>query len=211
MIIAIDGPAASGKSTIAKRVAAHLRMPHLNTGSLYRAVARDLLRSGGGLTDVKAARQAALSLRADTLGDAALEGGEYGEAASVVAAIPEVRQALLGMQRAYILAARRDSGAVIEGRDIGTVICPDAEAKLFITASLEVRARRRHLELKARGAAVEEDAILADLRKRDERDQSRSISPLRPSTDAYLLDTTKLDIEAAFKAAVDFIGAVARR
>jgi CMP/dCMP kinase len=211
MIIAIDGPAASGKSTIAKRVAAHLRVPHLNTGSLYRAVARDLIRSGADIKDAKAAQRAALSIAPESLGDSKLEHAEYGEAASVVAAIPEVRQALLGMQRSYISAARRESGAVIEGRDIGTVICPDAEAKLFITASLEARARRRYLELNARGETADEDAVFADLKKRDERDQSRSISPLRPSTDAYLLDTTKLDIEAAFKAAVDFIGAVARR
>jgi CMP/dCMP kinase len=211
MIIAIDGPAASGKSSLAKRISAHLGVPHLNTGSLYRAVARDLIRGGLDLTDVKAAQHTAQSLDATTLNDSALGGRDYGEAASVVAAIPEVRQGLLNLQRAYITAARRESGAVIEGRDIGTVICPDAEAKLFITASLEQRARRRYLELKSRGETVDEEAVLADLKKRDERDQSRSISPLRPSTDAYLLDTTKLDIEAAFKAAVDFIGAVARR
>jgi CMP/dCMP kinase len=211
MIIAIDGPAASGKSSLARRIAARLGVPHLNTGTLYRAVARDLIRKGQDLTDVKAAQQAAQSLDATSLNDPVLEGNDCGEAASVVAAIPEVRQALLGLQRAYIAAARRESGAVIEGRDIGTVICPDAEVKLFITASLQQRARRRYLELKSRGDAVHEEAVLADLKKRDERDQSRSISPLRPSTDAYLLDTTKLDIEAAFKAAVDFIGAVARR
>jgi cytidylate kinase len=211
MIIAIDGPAASGKSSLARRIAAHRGVPHLNTGSLYRAVARDLIRDGLELCNVKAAQHAALSLDASTLNDSALGARDYGEAASVVAAIPEVRQGLLHLQRAYIAAARRESGAVIEGRDIGTVICPDAEAKLFITASLEQRARRRYLELTSRGETVAEEAVLADLKKRDERDQSRSISPLRPSTDAYLLDTTKLDIEAAFKAAVDFIGAVARR
>jgi cytidylate kinase len=211
MIIAIDGPAASGKSTLSRRIAVHFGLPHLNTGSLYRAVARDLIRSKQDLSDVKAAQRAAQMLDTESLNDSFLLRDDCGEGASIVAAIPEVRQALLGLQRAYITAARRESGAVIEGRDIGTVICPDADAKLFITASVEARAHRRYIELTARDEDVTEAAVLADLKKRDERDQSRSISPLRPSTDAYLLDTTKLDIEAAFKAAADFIGAAARR
>jgi cytidylate kinase len=208
MIIAIDGPAASGKSTLARLIAAHYGFPHLDTGSLYRAVARDVLANGGALHDPMAGLQAAHRLDPNTLSDPALRVKGYGEAASVVAALPEVRQALLQFQRHF---ASQKPGTVIEGRDIGTVVCPDAPAKIYVMASLESRARRRYLELQNYGVEISEDAVKAEIALRDERDISRSVSPLRKAADALLLDTTELDIDKAFKAALDMIDAKAAR
>jgi len=202
MIIAIDGPAASGKGTLAKRVAVHYGLSHLDTGSLYRAVARDTLALGGDLADAAAAASAASRLDVATLEDPALREAGVGEAASQVARHPEVRAVLLTYQRTF---AQMGSGAVIDGRDIGTVICPDADAKLFVTASPETRAQRRFLELIQGGIVITETEVLADIRARDERDRTRGASPLRQAEDAVLLDTTNLDIDAAFRAALDLI------
>ena len=204
MIIAIDGPAASGKGTLGKRIAAHYGLAHLDTGKLYRAVARDTLAKGGDPSDAKAALAAAKALDVKTLDDPALIDGKLGEAASLIASQPEVRNALLAYQRSF---AQRKPGAVLDGRDIGTVIFPDADAKLFVTATPEERARRRCLELKRAGMAVSEEDVLADIRRRDERDQGRATAPLRRAEDAVLLDTTNLDIDAAFRTAIDLIDA----
>jgi len=204
MIIAIDGPAASGKGTLAKRIAVHYRLRHLDTGALYRAVARDTLAEGGDLTDASAAAIAASRLDVATLGDPALRLAGLGEAASVVARHPDVRAVLLTYQRTF---AQGGSGAVIDGRDIGTVICPDADVKLFVTATPEERARRRFLELSQNGVEIGEQEVLADIQARDERDRTRGASPLRQAEDAALLDTTNLDIDAAFRAAIDLIEA----
>lgn len=201
-VIAIDGPAASGKGTLARRLAAHFGLPHLDTGLLYRATACALLDEGRPLDDVPAAVAAARGLALADFDEARLRTRELGEAASVVAAIPEVRAALIYLQRGF--AARTD-GAVLDGRDIGTVICPDAPAKIFVTASAETRAQRRALELASRGEKVDYASILADVRKRDERDSARSAAPLRAAPGAILLDTTDLDIEAAFEAARDIV------
>jgi CMP/dCMP kinase len=208
MIIAIDGPAASGKGTLAKKVALHYGLRHLDTGSLYRAVARDTLARGGELADAAAAALAASRLDVATLGDPALRTAGVGEAASQVARHPGVRAVLLGYQRTF---AQREEGAVIDGRDIGTVICPDADVKLFVTASPEIRAQRRFLELSQAGIRITETEVLADIRARDERDRSRAASPLRQAEDAVLLDTTNLDIDAAFRTALDLIEAAMRR
>jgi cytidylate kinase len=199
MIIAIDGPAASGKGTLAKRVAAHFGLPWLDTGLLYRAVARDVLKAGKKLEDVEAAAAAAASLGAGALNDPNLRGNGIGDAASVVGRIPQVRAALLKLQQDF---AAQPGGAVLDGRDIGTVICPQADVKIFVTASPEVRARRRFLERTARGEATTYEAILQEIRRRDERDMERAAAPMRPAADAFLLDTTNLDIEAAFNTAV---------
>jgi len=209
MIIAIDGPAASGKGTLAKRIAAHYGLRHLDTGALYRAVARDTLAHGGDLTDASAAATAASRLDVATLDDPALRTAGLGEAASVVARHPDVRAVLLVYQRDFVLVA---PGAVIDGRDIGTVICPDADVKLFVTATPEERAHRRFLELTATGPAmvgaeVLEAEVLADIRERDHRDRTRGTAPLRQAEDAALLDTSNLDIDAAFRAAIDLIEA----
>ena len=202
MIVAIDGPAASGKGTLAKRVAVHFGWHHLDTGALYRAVARDLLARGLKLDDVWAAVTAARVLDPRTLGDPALRGRMAGEAASIVAKIPEVRAALLKFQRDL---AARAPGAVLDGRDIGTVVCPDADVKIFVTASPQERARRRHAELAGSDASISLADVLDQIRARDKRDSEREIAPLRPATDAVLLDTTDLDIDTAFRAAVDLI------
>jgi cytidylate kinase len=208
MIIALDGPAASGKGTIGKFVAAHYGLAHLDTGKLYRAVARDLLASGADPADVDAALAATRALDLSTLADPSLMQGRLGEAASIVATHPEVRKVLLAYQRAF---AAQEPGAVIDGRDIGTVICPDADVKLFVTASPEIRARRRYLELKQQGNAMSEADVLADIERRDERDQNRAVAPLIKAEDAVLLDTTNLDIDAAFKAAIALIDAAMGR
>jgi CMP/dCMP kinase len=202
MIIAIDGPAASGKGTLAKRVADHYGVPCLDTGLLYRAVARDVARLGFRLDDIWAAVAAARGLDPRTLDDPALRGATAGDAASIVAKIPEVRTALLDYQRAF---ARRKSGAVLDGRDIGTVVCPDADVKIYVTATPEVRARRRFAELEARGEAVTYDAVLLVIKERDARDVGRANAPMVQAPDAVLLDTTDLGIEAAFDAAVGLI------
>jgi cytidylate kinase len=208
MIIAIDGPAASGKGTLGKRIAAHYSLIHLDTGKLYRAVARDTLAAGASPADEAAGLAAAEALDLGTLGDPFLMDGRLGEAASIVASHPAVRNALLAYQRAF---ARRKPGVVLDGRDIGTVICPEADVKLFVTATPEERARRRFLELKAAGMAIGEAEVLADIRRRDERDKNRAAAPLRQAEDAYLLDTTNLDIDAAFKAAIALIDAAMGR
>ena len=207
MIIAIDGPAASGKGTLGKRIAAHYGLAHLDTGKLYRAVARDTLAMGKSPADASAALIAAKALDLATLGDPHLMDGGLGEAASIVASHPEVREALLAYQRAF---ARRKPGAVLDGRDIGTVICPDADVKLFVTAAPEERARRRYRELREAGNGISEAEVLADIRRRDERDKNRAAAPLVQAEDAVLLDTTNLDIDAAFKAAIDLIDAAMR-
>jgi cytidylate kinase len=199
MIIALDGPAASGKGTLARRLAAHYDLPHLDTGLLYRATARTLMDEDARLDDVAKAVCAARGLALTDFDEDRLRGREMGEAASVVAAIPEVRAALIDMQRAF---ARRPRGAVLDGRDIGTVIAPNATVKIFVTASPEARAQRRALELRGRGELVDYFAILDDIRKRDARDSERSDAPLKPASDAKILDTTDLNVEAALAAAV---------
>ena len=198
MIIAIDGPAASGKGTIAKRVAAHYGLAYLDTGTLYRAVARDTLARSRDPADAIEALKSAKALDPFTLGDPGLRKPGLAEAASLVAKHPEVREELLAYQRSF---ARAKSGAVLDGRDIGTVICPDADVKLFVTATPEERARRRYLELKLAGIAINEAEVLCDIRRRDERDKHRAAAPLRRAPDAHLLDTSNLSIEAAFEAA----------
>lgn len=202
MIIAIDGPAASGKGTLARKVADHFGLAYLDTGSLYRAVARDTRARGFRVNDIWAVVAMARSLDPASLDDDGLRDPGIGEAASVVARLPEVRSALLDYQRAF---ARRPGGAVLDGRDIGTVVCPDADAKLFVTATPEVRAARRYREGRARGEDISFDAVLQLIYERDARDAGRKAAPMRPAADAHLLDTTDLDIPAAFDAAVRVI------
>lgn len=202
MIIAIDGPAASGKGTLGARLAAHYGLRHLDTGLLYRAVAKAVIDAGHRPDDAAAAAAAAKSLDPARFDVAVLKSHAIGEAASVVSAIREVREALLDFQRAFAAAP---PGAVLDGRDIGTVICPDADVKIFVTAAPEVRARRRAREFEANGQAVDEADILADIQRRDERDRSRAVAPLKPAADAQELDTSKLDVEAAFRAAVALV------
>lgn len=202
MIIAIDGPAASGKGTLARHLAAHYGLPHLDTGLLYRATARALIDEGRRLDDVAAAVKAARGLALIDFEEAALRGREMGEAASVVAAFPEVRAALIEAQQAF---AARPGGAVLDGRDIGTVICPNATAKIFVTASPETRAQRRALELRSRGEPSDYAKVLADVLHRDRRDSSRATAPLKPASDAMILDTTDLDVEGTFREALRLI------
>ncbi len=208
MIIAVDGPAASGKGTLSQRLAAHYRLAYLDTGALYRAVARDVLGRGGNPADAILAAKMAAAVDPATLNDPALRGHGLGEAASVVASLPPVRQALLEYQRRF---ATTPQGAILDGRDIGTVICPNADMKLFVTASSEERARRRYLQLRQAGVDVSQDEVHADIRQRDERDSNRAVAPLHPADDAHLLDTTNLDIDAAFKTAIELIDAVMGR
>jgi cytidylate kinase len=205
MIIAIDGPAASGKGTIARQIAAVYGLHHLDTGLLYRAVAKAMLDAGYPPDDAARATEAATALDPTKFEDYALKLAPITEAASVVAAIPQVRQALMNYQRGF---ATKPPGAVLDGRDIGTVIAPGADVKLFVVASPEVRAKRRMLELRARGENADENEVLADLLRRDERDSRRTAAPLMQAPDAHLLDTTHLGIDAAFRAAVDIIEAV---
>lgn len=202
MIIAIDGPAASGKGTLAKKVADLYGYHCLDTGLLYRAVARDTAAMGFRLDDIWAAVSAAHRLDPASLDDDALRGAAAGDAASIVAKIPEVRAALLAYQRSF---AARVPGAVLDGRDIGTVICPLADVKIFVTASAEVRAQRRHLELQKRGQEVAFDSVLLDIKARDARDSGRADAPMKMADDALLLDTSNLGIDAAFDAAVGLI------
>ncbi|GLS02262.1 cytidylate kinase [Brevundimonas denitrificans] len=199
LIIAVDGPAASGKGTIAARLARTYGLPHLDTGLLYRAVGVGVLDASGSLDDEAAAVAVARALKAESLQDAdRLTSGEAGEAASRVAGYPGVRAALLEFQRAF---AAQPGGAVLDGRDIGTVIAPDAPAKLFITATPEVRARRRWKQLTGRGDVIAYEDMLADIMRRDERDAGRGAAPMVQAEDAVLLDTTDMDIETAFDAA----------
>ncbi|MBF9048938.1 (d)CMP kinase [Roseobacter sp. HKCCD9010] len=195
--VAIDGPAAAGKGTISKAVAAHFGFAHLDTGLLYRAVGRRMLRG----EDPVAAAQ---SLRAEDLQGDDLRGPEVAQAASKVAVIPEVRAALVDFQRAF---ATRAGGAVLDGRDIGTVICPEAQVKLFVTASAEVRAERRFAELAAKGLDVTFEGVLEDVRARDARDAERATAPMVAAADAVALDTSDLSIEAAVARAVAVVGA----
>jgi len=195
--IAIDGPAAAGKGTLSKAVADHYGFAHLDTGLLYRAVGAKVLLGFEPLA-------AAQALRAEDLEDPDLRSPEVAQAASRVAVIAEVRAALVDFQRAF---ARRAGGAVLDGRDIGTVICPDAEAKLFVTASAEVRAERRYLELEGKGHQVTRAQVLADVRERDARDMDRAEAPLKPAEDALVIDTSDLSIDAAIAAAISAIGA----
>lgn len=202
MIIAIDGPAASGKGTLARKLARHFGLPHLDTGLLYRATARALIEAGERLDDIDAAVAAARGLALRDFDDAQLRGRSMGEAASRVAALPPVREALAAAQRGF---AMRPEGAVLDGRDIGTVICPEADVKIFVTASPQTRAQRRALELAHRGETADYIEILADIRLRDDRDANRAVAPLRAAGDAHLLDTTAMDADAAFRAALRFV------
>ncbi len=202
LVLAIDGPAASGKGTLARRLAAHYGLPHLDTGLLYRATARALLDQGHVLSDVNAAVAAAEALDAAHLPETRLRGAEMGEAASVVAAMPPVRAALVDLQRRF---ARAPAGAVLDGRDIGTVICPDATVKLFVTASPTVRAARRHKELASQPGAPDFDTVLADIRRRDARDSGRADAPLKAADDAVVIDTSALGIDEALAAAMAVI------
>ena len=205
MIIAIDGPAASGKGTLGKRLAHHYGYRHLDTGVIYRAVAQALLEMGADLTNEALAVAAAMELDPEKFGNPVLKTQKVGDAASVVSAIPKVREVLINFQRQF---AADPPGAVLDGRDIGTVICPDADVKIFVVADPHVRARRRTLEARARGEAADEAAVLADILKRDERDQNRATAPLKAAPDAYLLDNSQLDIESGVRAAIDLVEAV---
>ena len=202
MIIAIDGPAASGKGTLARRLAARYGLRHLDTGLTYRAVAAALLAAGASLDDEAAAVAAAERLDLSALDRERLAAHAVGEAASRVAVMPALRAALVRVQRAF---AEMPPGAVLDGRDVGTVICPDAPVKLFVTASAETRAKRRADELAGRGETADVAAILADLVRRDARDAERAASPMRPAADAVLLDTTAMTADEAFAAACGII------
>jgi cytidylate kinase len=206
MIIAIDGPAASGKGTLARRLAAHFGFAHLDTGKLYRAAALHALESGGDPDDADVAEAAARKVRAGDLGDPRLLDERVAQAASVVAAIPGVRAALAAFQRDFAHHPPGGAGAVLDGRDIGTVICPNAEAKFFVTASPEARARRRHKELRDAGESAIYERVLQDMKNRDARDSARRTAPLVPADDAFVVDTTALDADAVFAMALDHIG-----
>jgi cytidylate kinase len=205
MIIAIDGPAASGKGTLGKRLAHHYGYRHLDTGVIYRAVAKALLDEGFELTDEARAVAAAMALDPEKFGDPALKSHQIGEAASVISVLPKVREALVSFQRNF---AAEPPGAVLDGRDIGTVICPNAEVKIFVVADPAVRARRRTLEARSRGEAADEAMILADILKRDERDKNRAAAPLKAAADAHILDNSNLDIEGGVRAAIAIVEAV---
>ncbi len=201
-VIAIDGPAAAGKGTLARKLAEHYGLPHLDTGLTYRATAKALVDAGKPLDDETIAAETAAAIDLGNLDRTVLSAHEIGEAASKVAAMPSVRVALVEAQRRFAEAGR---GAVLDGRDIGTVVCPDAPVKLYVTADAEIRARRRYDEIVARGETADFTQILDDVRRRDERDMGRKDSPLRPADDAHLLDTSKMGIEAAFRAACAYV------
>ena len=206
MIVAVDGPSASGKGTLARRLAAALDFAFLDTGLLYRAVGTAVLAAGGDPADPAAALAAARDLDLSALDPTALRREAAGQAASVVAVIPEVRAALRDLQRRFAAAPPgRKAGAVLDGRDIGTVVCPQAEVKIFLTASAEARARRRHKELLERGEASIYARVLAEMRERDRRDSERAAAPLKPAADAEILDTTDLDAEEAFRTALAIV------
>ncbi|HKX08129.1 MAG TPA: (d)CMP kinase [Stellaceae bacterium] len=202
MIVAVDGPAAAGKGTLARRIAQHYRLDHLDTGRLYRATAFEALEVGADPADPAAAEAAAKRVRADRLGDPRLNEERVAKASSVVAAVPGVRAALLAFQRDF---AQRPRGAVLDGRDIGTVVCPNADAKIFVTASADARATRRFKELRAAGVEAIYERVLQDMKDRDARDSGRQVAPLRPADDAFVLDTTALNADAAFAAAIAYI------
>ncbi|MCG6858918.1 MAG: (d)CMP kinase [Salaquimonas sp.] len=197
--IAIDGPAASGKGTLARRLAAHFGFHHLDTGLSYRAVAQALMQVGLPLDNEELAAAAAENIDLGKLDRDILSDHAIGEAASKVAVMTKVRQILVDKQRDF---ATREPGAVLDGRDIGTVVCPDAPVKLYVTASAEERAKRRHLEMAGKGGSASYEEILADIVKRDARDMGRADSPLKPAADAHLIDTSAMDIETAFKTAL---------
>ncbi|KAA0686990.1 (d)CMP kinase [Azospirillum brasilense] len=209
LVIAIDGPAAAGKGTLSKRIAQVYGFAHLDTGALYRAVGVAVLRAGGDPANADAAAKAARALRPDDgiLNDPALRSDEAAQAASKVAAVPEVRAALLDFQRRFAATPPGGTpGAVLDGRDVGTVVCPNADAKLFVTASVEVRAERRLKELRERGIPAIPSDVLEDMKARDTRDSQRTVAPLLPAADAFVLDTSALDADQAFAAATAFIG-----
>ena len=208
MIIAIDGPAASGKGTLGRRLARHYGFRHLDTGLIYRAVAKMLLDRDFELTDEAQAVAAARALDPKIFDDLALKSQRIGDAASVVSAIPRVREVLVSYQRQFAAAP---PGAVLDGRDIGTVICPNADVKIFVVADPQVRAHRRVLEARARGEAADEALILADIIKRDERDRNRAAAPLKAAADAHVLDNSNLDVEGSVAAAVAIVAAVRAR
>ena len=206
--IAIDGPAAAGKGTLSRRIAEDYGFHHLDTGLTYRATAKALLDRGLPLDDEAIAADVAKKLDLGGLDRAVLSAHAIGEAASKIAVMPAVRRALVEAQRAF---AARQPGTVLDGRDIGTVVCPDAPVKLYVTASAEVRAKRRHDEILAGGGVADYGTILEDIRRRDERDMGRADSPLKPADDAHLLDTSEMSIEAAFSAAKSFIDAALKQ
>jgi cytidylate kinase len=205
VIVAVDGPAAAGKGTLARRIAEHYRFDHLDTGRLYRATAFEALQAGGDPADPAVAEAAAKRVRSERLGDPGLDEERVAQASSVVAAIPSVRAALLAFQRDFARRPHGGRGAVLDGRDIGTVVCPDADAKIFVTASVGARAMRRFKELRAAGAEAIYERVLQDMKDRDARDSGRQAAPLKPADDAFVLDTTALGAEAAFAAAIAYI------
>lgn len=207
-IIAIDGPAAAGKGTLSRQIAELYGFHHLDTGLTYRATAKALLDAGLALDDEAVAERMARDVDLGGLDRDVLSRHEIGEAASKIAVMTPVRRALVEAQRGF---SRREPGTVLDGRDIGTVVCPDAPVKLYVTASPEVRARRRHDEILAKGGSADFEAIFADVKRRDERDMGRADSPLKPADDAHLLDTSEMSIEAAFQAARDIIDAALTR
>ncbi len=203
-VIAIDGPAAAGKGTLSRRIAEDYGFHHLDTGLTYRACAKALLDAGLPLDDEAQAAEMAAKVDLSGLGRSVLSAHAIGEAASKIAVMPSVRRALVEAQRAF---SKRAPGTVLDGRDIGTVVCPDATVKLYVTASAEVRAKRRFDEIVAGGGEARFEEVLADVIKRDERDMNRADSPLKPADDAHLIDTTEMGIEAAFQAAKRLIDA----
>jgi len=206
MIIAIDGPAAAGKGTMARRMAKHFNLVYLDTGLLYRAVGKKVLDQGGRPEDPDFATSVAEALVVDDLQDGGLRTEDVGQAASKISAVPGVRAALLQFQRDFAATPPKGkNGAVLDGRDIGSVVCPDAPVKLFVTASAEVRAERRLKELLGRGSEAIYARVLEDMKERDARDSSRATAPLEPAEDAKLLDTSDLDAEQAFAEALEFI------
>ncbi len=216
-VIAVDGPSAAGKGTLARRLAAHYRFAFLDSGLLYRATALRLLRDGIDPDDAAAAEAAALTVVPADLAEPALRGDAVAQGASRVAAIPAVRQALLDLQRRFAAVppplpdGSPAAGAVLDGRDIGTVVCPRADVKIFVTASPEERARRRHKELLARGDEAIYARVLQDMKDRDARDSGRAASPMVPAADATVIDSTALDADAAFAAAVALVDARRRQ
>ena len=202
-VIAIDGTFASGKGTLGKRLAGHYGLDYLDTGKLYRAAAHAVMQAGGDVSNAAEAAKAARGLKADNLADPILKSGPVGAAASKVAVHPEVRAALLAFQRDF---ARR--GAVLDGRDIGTIICPDADVKLYVDAAPEIRAKRRHEELVGYGEDITFETVLAQLIERDDRDQSRAEAPLKPANDAHLIDTSIMGIDDVFEMAVKIVDGV---